>query len=118
MKDKHNATPATAPEEDNMEDLRVTLTLDDNSEMECQILTIFDLGDQNYIVLTPADDEGDEEETEIFIYRYFEDEDGNPSLENIEDDEELEAVTDRFEELLDEAEWDEWDELDELLEDV
>ena len=46
------------------------------------------------------------EDGEVFIYRYLEDEDGNPSLENIEDEEEYEAVTDRFDELLDEAEWD------------
>ena len=42
----------------------------------------------------------------VFIYRYQEDEDGNPSLENIEDEEEFEAVSDCFDELLDEAEWD------------
>ena len=100
---------------DNMEDLRVTLTLDDNSEVECEILTIFDLEDQNYIVLVPAEEDDDSEELEAFIYRYFEDEDGNPSLENIEDEEELEAVTKRFDELLDESEWNEWDEIDEML---
>ena len=38
---------------------------------------------------------------------FFEDEDGNPSLENIQDDEEYEAVEERFDELLDEAEFDE-----------
>ncbi len=63
--------------------------------------------DQDYIVLLPLDDEGnDNEEGEVFIYRYQEDEDGNPSLENIEDEEEFEAVSDCFDELLDEAEWD------------
>lgn len=33
---------------------------------------------------------------EVFIYRYSEDAEGNPSLENIEDDEEYEVVSDRF----------------------
>ena len=42
------------------------------------------------------------EEGEVFIYRYAEDEDGNPSLDNITSDEEYEAVSDRFDELLDE----------------
>lgn len=110
MSDKPNTNPANIPEEeDDMEDLRVTLTLEDNLEVECKILTIFDLEDQNYIVLMPEEDEDDEdeEETEVFIYRYFEDEDGNPSIEDIEDDDEYDAVTDRFEELLDEAEWEE-----------
>ena len=63
--------------------------------------------EQDYIVLLPLDEEGnDNEEGEVFIYRYQEDEDGNPSLENIEDEEEFEAVSDCFDELLDEAEWD------------
>ncbi len=96
----------TNADEDDMEDLRVTLSLDDGLEVECKILTIFELEDQNYIVLMPEDeDEDDSDEAEVFIYRYFEDEDGNPSLENIEDDDEYEAVTEVFEELLDEAEW-------------
>ena len=42
----------------------------------------------------------------MYIFRYFEDEEGNPSLENIQSDEEFEAVEERFDELLDEAELD------------
>ena len=87
---------------------RVTLTMDDDSELECRILTIFDLNEADYIVLLPLDENGeDNEEGEVFIYRYFENEDGEPRLEDIEDEEEYEAVADRFEELLDEAEWEE-----------
>lgn len=109
MSDKPNTLPADILEEDDdMEDLRVTLTLDDNSEVECQILTIFDLDEQNYIVLMPEEGEDDDtDESEVYIYRYFEDDDGNPSLENIENDNEYEAVAEHFEELLDEAEWEE-----------
>ncbi|MCI8874096.1 MAG: DUF1292 domain-containing protein [Lachnospiraceae bacterium] len=105
--------PNTRPEQealeadDDGEEIRVTLSMDDDSEVECRILTIFEMEDQDYIVLLPLDDEGnDNEEGEVFIYRYQEDEDGNPSLENIEDEEEFEAVSDCFDELLDEAEWD------------
>ena len=39
----------------------------------------------------------------------FEDEDGNPSLDNITDDEEYEIVADRFDELLDEEEFEAMD---------
>ena len=39
-------------------------------------------------------------------FTYFEDNDGNPSLENIQDDDEYEAVADRFDELLDEEAFD------------
>ena len=48
-----------------------------------------------------ADDDGEEIRVTLSM-----DEDGNPSLENIEDEEEFEAVSDCFDELLDEAEWD------------
>ena len=46
---------------------------------------------------------------QVYIYRYSEDEDGNPSLDNIDSDEEYEVVSDRFDELLDEAEFDAMD---------
>ena len=91
---------------DDETDMLVTLSLDDGSEVECGILTIFDIEEQDYIVLIPLDEDGNEnKEGEVFIYRYFEDEEGNPSLENIENDEEYEIVADRFDELLDEAEF-------------
>lgn len=90
------------------EDILVTLEMDDGSRLECEILTIFEVKDQDYIVLLPLDEKGNANaEGEVFIYRYFEDKDGNPSLENILDDEEYEAVEERFDELLDEAEWEE-----------
>ena len=100
------------PQEAIDDDVCVTLTLDDGSEIECEILTIFDLGEQNYIVLEPASTANDPnaEEAEIYVYRYFEDEDGNYSLENITDDEEYEAVSDRLDELMDESYYDSLDE--------
>lgn len=92
------------------EDILVTLELDDGSQVECEILTIFAVNEQDYIALLPVEDEEEEgEESEVFIYRYSEDKDGNPSLENIQDDDEYEAVADRFDELLDEADFDEMD---------
>lgn len=88
-------------------DILVTLDLDDGSQVECEILTIFTVNEQDYIALLPLDDAGEpNEEGEVYIYRYSEDEDGSPSLDNIQDDEEYEAVSDRFDELLDEAEFD------------
>ncbi len=94
------------PNEDNMEDLRVTLELDNDEQLECQILTIFEANNQDYIALLPLDDKGEpNSEGDVYIYRYFEDEEGNPSLENIDSDEEYEIVADRFDELLDEEEF-------------
>ena len=85
------------------DDVVVTLNLDDGSEVTCEIITIFDLDEQDYIVLIPLDDKGEpNEDGDVYIYRYFEDETGAPSLENILSDEEYEAVSKRFDELMDE----------------
>ena len=88
------------------EEMTVTLPLDDGSEVECVVLTIFEAGDRDYIALLPT--EGAEaDEGEVYLYRYEEDADGNPSLDNIEDDDEYEVVADAFDELLDDQEFDE-----------
>ena len=98
MADNHNTN------ED--EDILVTLDLDDGSQVECEILTIFTVNEQDYIALLPLTEAGEpNEDGEGYIYRYAEDSDGNPSLDNILDDAEYEAVSDRFDEWLDEAEF-------------
>lgn len=104
---------------DNMpqEEVTVTLTLDDGSTLECVVLTIFDAGEREYIALLPMEGEL-ADEGEVYLYRYSEDADGNPSLENIEDDDEYEIVADAFDELLDSQEYDELvgeDDLENLL---
>ena len=90
----------------------VTLTLDDDTEVECAIVAIFPAGDKDYIALLPLGGV-EEEEGEVFIYRYFEDENGEPQLENIESDEEYEIAADAFDELLDSEEYDELVDADE-----
>ncbi len=88
------------PVDNEDDDVVVTLSLDDGSEVTCEILTIFDLGDQDYIVLLPLDKNGEPNaEGQVYIYRYMEDETGAPSLENIMSDEEYDAVSARFEEI-------------------
>ena len=107
MSDKNNFM------EEPSEEMTVTLTLDDGSQLECVILTIFEAGGRDYIALLPMEGEG-ADEGEVYLYRYTEI-DGNPDLQNIEDDEEYEIVADAFDELLDEQEYDELvgeDELD------
>jgi len=94
--------------EDDPDDYRVTLDLDDGTTVECAILTILQVDDQDYIVLVPVDEDDEPiEEGEVYIYRYYEDEDGTPSLENIETEEEFEKVSERFDEYLDEQEFNE-----------
>ena len=95
-----NITPV-APEE--ADDIRVTLDTEEG-EIVCRILTIFDVDDQDYIALMPVD-ENDEDNAEgaVYLYRYAEDELGLPSVEYIDDEDEYEAAADRYDELLDEA---------------
>lgn len=88
------------------QEMTVTLTLDDDTEVECVVLTIFNAGEREYIALLPM--EGvDSEEGEVYLYRYSETEDGEPNLDNIEDDDEYEIVAEAFDELLDSQEYDE-----------
>ena len=88
------------------EEMTVTLTLDDDTEVECVVLTIFTAGERDYIALLPMEGE-DSEEGEVYLYRYSETEDGTPVLDNIEDDEEYDIVADAFDELMDSEEYDE-----------
>ena len=83
----------------------VTLTLDDGTVQECVILTIFQAGDKNYIALLPLDENGENEDGEVDLYR-FEEVDGQPSLSNIESDDEYEAAADAFDEFMDNQEFD------------
>ncbi len=87
------------------EEVTVTLTLDNDEVLECAVLTIYSVDNKEYIALLPLDEEGDNEEGDVFIYRYVETEDGEPTLENIEDDDEYEAAADAFDEWLDEQEF-------------
>ena len=49
-------TPVT---EDEIDNIRVTLDLDDGS-VECKIITIFEVDKQDYIALLPLDKNGNE----------------------------------------------------------
>lgn len=108
MNNQMNSSPrGAAPQAEDDEDIMVTLSLDDGSSVECEILTIFEVDGRDYIALLPLDEKGEPNDAgEVYLYRYQEDTEGNPSLENIEDDEEYEAVADRFDELQDEADFD------------
>ena len=90
----------------NEDEMFVTLTLDDDTEVECIVITIFEAAEKDYIALLPIEDEN-EDEGEVYLYRYSEDAEGNPILDNIESDDEYEVVADRFDEWLDEQEYDE-----------
>ncbi len=100
--------PKNQPETD--EEMTVTLDLVDGTTVTCSIVTILTVREQDYIVLLPLDEEGENEDGEVWFYRYSENEenpDEEPELAYIEDDEEYEIVSDAFDEYLDNVEFDE-----------
>lgn len=48
----------------------ITLTLDDDTEVECAILTIFPVDAQEYIALLPLDENGQNQNGEVYLYRF------------------------------------------------
>ena len=77
----------------------IELTLDNDEVIQCAILTVFEAGGEEYIALVPLDDNMEfDADSDIYLYRYSEDENGEPELGNIEDDDEYEAAADAFDE--------------------
>lgn len=87
----------------------VTLTLDDNEEVECSIITTYEIEDKEYIVLLPLDENGENEDGDVWIYHFVRDTTGGNDHEiiNIEDDDEYEIAVDKFDEWLDTQEFNE-----------
>ena len=81
--------------------ITVTLTLDNDEVVECAVLTTYEAGGNEYIALLPMDEAGEEATGDVYLYRYRE-VDGEPTLENIDDDEEYEIAADAFDECMDE----------------
>lgn len=82
----------------------ITLILEDNTEVECDILAIFPIKEHFYVALMPQTQLEGFEEDAYFFFRYESDGD-EVEITEIESDEEWEAVEDKFEELLDEEEF-------------
>lgn len=86
----------------------ITLTLDDDTELECIVMSIFPVGEKEYIALLEADST-DDEASEVYLYQYVEHDDDEVELINIEDDNEFEEVSQAFDALLDEEDDDYFD---------
>lgn len=89
-------------------DMTVDIELEDGSVVNCSIVTILTVEEQDYIVLLPLGQDGQSEDAEVWFYRYSEDENdpnAEPELGYIDDDDEYEAVADAFDEFLDNEEF-------------
>jgi len=92
------------------EEMTVELELENGEKVNCAIITILEVEGKDYIVLLPLNEEGENEDGEVWFYGYSENPDDpneEPVLEYIADDEEYEAVADAFDEYLDSCEFDE-----------
>lgn len=81
---------------------QITLTLEDNTELVCDVIAYFPCDGKNYVALLPVDDP----DSDFFLYRYEERGD-DIELFDIEDDDEFDAASDAFDEMLDDAEFEE-----------
>jgi len=77
----------------------ITLQFDNDEEIECEILGIFDANDKEYIALLPDDGTDD-----VYIYGYKEVDDDEFELIDIEDEDEFNKAIEVFEQLVIEEE--------------
>ena len=88
------------------ETLTVTLTLDNDEELECAVLSIFEAEGREYIALLPLNEDGNSEDGQVYLYRFINNgENAEPDLENIEDDAEFDHVSEAFNEWMDEQDF-------------
>ena len=72
----------------------MTITTDDDQEVVCRVIHIFQAKEQKYIVLLPeGSDEG-------WLFRFYQDKGDNPRLENIEDSSEYQFAAAVFDHLM------------------
>lgn len=95
-----------AAEEEMMVDLDI-----DGQTVKCAVVTILTAPNKkDYIVLLPLDENGENNDGEVWIYGYSENSKNpneEPKLRYIESDEEYEIASDAFDEYLDNVEFDE-----------
>ena len=91
------------------EEMTVELELEDGTVVNCAIITILTVEKNDYIVLMPLNENGDNDDGEVWFYGYTENPDDpneEPVLAYIDDDV-YEKVADAFDEYLDNCEFDE-----------
>ena len=71
----------------------ITIVDDDGNEYELEVLSELDYNGYTYLAVVPAGESAEQFEMEVSIFKSYE-EDGEPILSVIEDEEELNAVYD------------------------
>lgn len=73
----------------------ITLEYDDGTELECEMMGVFEADGKEYIALIPQDDSDD-----VYIYGYKEVNEDEFELIDIEDDAEFERAVAVFDQLM------------------
>lgn len=90
---------------DDFSEMTVTLDLEDDTKLECDVLLVFRENEKNYVALVPTEQIANDEEADIYFYRLTGTSMDELGIDNIEDDEEYQDVAERFEEIMDEQEF-------------
>lgn len=78
------------------EEQYLTVVLENDEELKCSVLSIFEVGEKEYIALLPVGDD------QVLLYEYLEHSEEDFELLNIETEEEFEVVEDAFFDIFDE----------------
>jgi uncharacterized protein YrzB (UPF0473 family) len=87
----------------------IVLTDEDGDEAEYEFLDFIQMGEKEYVVLYPLDQQ-DDEEGEVVIFQIVANEDGDEEYLSLEDEDELYAVFDLFQQRQEEEDGDYEDE--------
>lgn len=87
------------------EDLTITIPFEDGTELECDVILLFEIEDeeQDYVALYPSSGEPDE----IYLFRCEYDGGDNMEIEEISDEKEYKLVCETFDTIMEEQEWNE-----------
>ena len=88
--------------DENLPYMVIPIEMEDGSEVECEVLAIFPVAGKQYIALIDKDNE----DSDIWMYRFVPVGEEEFNIEDIEDDKYFEKVEDAFNQMLDAAEID------------
>jgi len=88
--------------EENLPYMVIPVEVEDGTQIECEVLAIFPVEGKQYIALIDKDND----DSDIWLYRFVPVGDEEFNIEDIEDDKEFELVEDAFNKMVESAEID------------
>ncbi|ESL03412.1 hypothetical protein GCWU000282_01402 [Catonella morbi ATCC 51271] len=88
--------------DENLPYMVIPIEMEDGSEVECEVLAIFPVDGKQYIALVDKDND----DSDIWMYRFVPVGEEEFNIEDIEDDKEFEKVEDAFNQMVEAAEID------------